>query len=77
MPDPSSSKKTLAKLQQSMNAALNKVNDDQKEIYSGLNRYGKALDKVPFSLWHVLPNTANLLLVPDVQGSLHIFYQRL
>jgi hypothetical protein len=75
MLDPPSSKKTLAKLQQSMNAALNKVNDDQKEIYSGLNRYGKALDKVliPTSFSQV----ANTRPSSDVQSGLYIFHQRL
>lgn len=37
----------LAKLQQSVPATLDKINDTQKEIYAGLNRYGRSLDKVP------------------------------
>jgi len=37
---------TLARLQQSMNLQLEKVGGDHKEVYTALNRYGKALDKV-------------------------------
>lgn len=36
----------LAKLQQTVPATLDKINDSQKEIYTGLNRYGRSLDKV-------------------------------
>ncbi|PUU81889.1 CTLH/CRA C-terminal to lish motif domain-domain-containing protein [Tuber borchii] len=43
--DPTTSKVTLVKLQQAMSTGLSKVQDDHKEIYTGLNRYGKALDK--------------------------------
>ncbi|CAZ86283.1 unnamed protein product [Tuber melanosporum] len=43
--DPTTSKMTLVKLQQAMSTGLSKVQDDHKEIYTGLNRYGKALDK--------------------------------
>ncbi|KAL0632120.1 hypothetical protein Q9L58_008988, partial [Maublancomyces gigas] len=43
--DPTSSAVNLAKLQQSVPATLDKINDTQKEIYAGLNRYGRSLDK--------------------------------
>lgn len=44
--DPSSARVNIAKLQQTVPAALEKIKDDEKEIYSGLSRYGRALDKV-------------------------------
>jgi len=44
--EPSSRGMTLARLQQSMNSQLEKVGGDHKEVYTALNRYGKALDKV-------------------------------
>ncbi|KAF8254166.1 hypothetical protein K440DRAFT_618820 [Wilcoxina mikolae CBS 423.85] len=43
--DPSSRQVTLAVLQQSMNTHLERVASDHKEVYTALNRYGKALDK--------------------------------
>ncbi|KAI5837470.1 CTLH/CRA C-terminal to lish motif domain-containing protein [Morchella snyderi] len=43
--DPSSARVNIAKLQQTVPAALEKIKDDEKEIYSGLSRYGRALDK--------------------------------
>lgn len=45
--DPTSSAVNLTKLQQSVPATLDRINDTQKEIYAGLNRYGRSLDKVP------------------------------
>ncbi|KAI9837070.1 MAG: hypothetical protein M1819_000719 [Sarea resinae] len=36
---------TLAKLQTPAKQSFDKINDDLKEIYSGLGKYGKALDK--------------------------------
>lgn len=60
----------LAKLQQTVPATLDKINDSQKEIYTGLNRYGRSLDKVSSSplpssptLPH-LPSSLSLLLPP-------------
>ncbi|KAI5858789.1 CTLH/CRA C-terminal to lish motif domain-containing protein [Tricharina praecox] len=43
--EPSSRGMTLARLQQSVNSQLEKVGGDHKEVYTALNRYGKALDK--------------------------------
>ncbi|KAA8904535.1 CTLH/CRA C-terminal to lish motif domain-containing protein [Sphaerosporella brunnea] len=45
--DPSSPSRvaTLGRLHQSMAAQLDQVGNDHKEVYSALNRYGKALDK--------------------------------
>jgi hypothetical protein len=48
--DPSSRASTLVRLQQSMTTQLDKVGSDHKEVYGALNRYGKALDKVPTCL---------------------------
>ena len=47
---PSERAKTLAILQQTMHSQFEKVNSDHKEVYTALNRYGKALDKVPTEL---------------------------
>ncbi|TGZ79680.1 hypothetical protein EX30DRAFT_333262 [Ascodesmis nigricans] len=43
--DPDSAAKTLAMLQQTMNSQLEKVGSDHKDVYTGLNKFGKALDK--------------------------------
>ncbi|KAL7269651.1 hypothetical protein RUND412_007671 [Rhizina undulata] len=43
--DPKCEAVELAKLQQAMATALEKVNNDHRDIYGALNRYGKALDK--------------------------------
>lgn len=57
-PDPSSAATNLTKLQQTLPAALDKINDTQTEIYRGLNRYGRSLDKVcPLSPSHTPPPT--------------------
>jgi len=58
-----------------MSTGLSKVQDDHKEIYTGLNRYGKALDKVP-----CLPTPSHYTIVSniiDIQSSLHLFHERL
>jgi hypothetical protein len=41
---------TLAKLQDPLKKALDAAQKDLKPIYAGLNKYGKALDKVWTSL---------------------------
>jgi len=40
---------TLAKLKTPMKNSFERVNGDLKEIYSSLNKYSKALDKVSIS----------------------------
>jgi hypothetical protein len=39
---------TLAKLQDPFKKSLDTVQKDLKPVYAGLNKYGKALDKVRF-----------------------------
>lgn len=65
----------IAKLQQTVPAALEKIKDDEKEIYSGLSRYGRALDKVTF---YSSPPPYTYLLIPiDLQSNYHLLNQRL
>lgn len=66
--DPTSSAVNLAKLQQTVPATLDKINDSQKEIYSGLNRYGRSLDKV-LSLLSLLLSSYTPLVPPANQPS--------
>ena len=40
---------TMAKLKTPMKNSFEKVNSDLKEVYSALNKYSKALDKVSLS----------------------------
>lgn len=42
---PSSTAFTLAMLRNRVNSALSQLNEDQKEIYNALGKYGKVLDK--------------------------------
>jgi hypothetical protein len=51
--DPNSASITLAKLQNPVKQAFDKVNDDLKDVHSGLTKYQKALDKVIIQL-HIL-----------------------
>ena len=44
--DPQTAPLTLAKLQTPLKGMMEQANKDLKPIYSGLNKYGKALDKV-------------------------------
>ena len=44
--DPSNAPLTLAKLQDPFKKTMDAAQKDLKPIYSGLNKYGKALDKV-------------------------------
>lgn len=44
--DPSKAALTLAKLQDPFKKTMDSAQKDLKPIYSGLNKYGKALDKV-------------------------------
>lgn len=44
--DPSKAPLTLAKLQDPFKKTMDSAQKDLKPIYSGLNKYGKALDKV-------------------------------
>lgn len=44
--DPSKASITLAKLQNPVKASFDSMNEGLKETHSGLNKYGKALDKV-------------------------------
>lgn len=37
---------TIAKLQNPITQSLDKLNDDLKDVYTGLNKYGRALEKV-------------------------------
>lgn len=46
MTDPSKASFTLAKLQDPFKKTMDTAQKDLKPIYSGLNKYGKALDKV-------------------------------
>lgn len=48
MIDPSKAPLTLAKLQDPFKKTMETAQKDLKPIYSGLNKYGKALDKVRF-----------------------------
>jgi hypothetical protein len=48
--DPKTAPLTLAKLQDPFKKTLETAQKDLKPIYSGLNKYGKALDKVQTSL---------------------------
>ncbi|KAF8477114.1 CTLH/CRA C-terminal to lish motif domain-containing protein [Kalaharituber pfeilii] len=43
--DPTSSALVLAKLNNQLQTAVSTLNDEQKDIYNGLGKYGKALDK--------------------------------
>ncbi|KAF3934189.1 hypothetical protein ABW20_dc0105822 [Dactylellina cionopaga] len=43
--DPSSAHSTLSYLETQLKAGFDKTNDSLKEVYTGLNKYGKALDK--------------------------------
>lgn len=43
--DPASTPFTLAMLRNRVNSALSQLNEDQKEIYNALGKYGKVLDK--------------------------------
>ncbi|KAF3939178.1 hypothetical protein ABW19_dt0210091 [Dactylella cylindrospora] len=43
--DPSSATATLSGLESQLKSGFDKTNDSLKEVYSGLNKYGKALDK--------------------------------
>ena len=47
-PDPKTAPLTLAKLQDPFKKSLDTVQKDLKPVYAGLNKYGKALDKVRF-----------------------------
>ena len=47
--DPKTAPLTLAKLQDPFKKTLDTAQKDLKPIYSGLNKYGKALDRVRFS----------------------------
>ena len=44
--DPAKAPLTLAKLQEPFKKTMESAQKDLKPIYSGLNKYGKALDKV-------------------------------
>lgn len=44
--DPQTAPLTIAKLQDPVKRGLEQAQKDIKPIYSGLNKYGKALDKV-------------------------------
>lgn len=48
--DPQTAPLTLAKLQDPLKKSLEAAQKDIKPIYSGLGKYGKALDKVCFSV---------------------------
>lgn len=47
--DPNSAAVTLTKLQNPMKSSFDSINDNLKETHSGLNKYTKSLDKVPFT----------------------------
>jgi hypothetical protein len=47
-PDPKTAPLALAKLQDPFKKTLDTAQKDLKPIYSGLNKYGKALDKACF-----------------------------
>lgn len=47
-PDPQVAPITLAKIQDPLKKTMDAAQNDLKPIYSGLNKYGKALDKVRF-----------------------------
>ena len=49
--DPSSASITLAKLQNPVKQSFDVINGDLKEIYNGLGRYQKVLDKVGRRRW--------------------------
>jgi len=44
--DPDSTAQILAKLENIVRDDTNKTNEDIKDIYSGLTKYGKAIEKV-------------------------------
>lgn len=44
--DPLSTQVTLAKLQAPVKASFDNINSGLKEVYGGLNKYTKSLDKV-------------------------------
>ena len=44
--DPGQTVVTMAKLQNPVKSSFDSVNDNLKEVHSGLNKYTKALDKV-------------------------------
>mgnify|MGYP004505701537 CR=1 FL=1 len=50
MIDPSKAPLALTKLQDPFKKTMDSAQKDLKPIYSGLNKYGKALDKVITSL---------------------------
>lgn len=51
-PEPKTAPLTLAKLQDPFKKTLETAQKDLKPIYSGLNKYGKALDRVGSALAH-------------------------
>ena len=52
---------TLAKLQDPLKKTLDAAQKDLKPIYSGLNKYGKVLDKVRLAIKHSLPDANHML----------------
>jgi len=53
--DPNDAARTLPKLHKSINQSFTKLNDDLKEIYLGLNKYAKAVEKARLSHSLALP----------------------
>lgn len=59
--DPHTAPMTLAKLQDPFKKTLDAAQKDLKPIYSGLNKYGKVLDRVRLAITHFFPDANRML----------------